>query len=136
MYAKTVSVLLLLFTLHAVATSTQEGACANNLRMIQGAVEQWALENKLDRTNNYSLSDTNLLSYMKSGVIKPCPAGGVYSAGKSVADEPVWSIHGTAGKKLDQRRRDSLTPVELVLGTMLLLIGVGGAFWILKSLRG
>ena len=133
-YSSTVAVLLFLLMPSAAATTTKEGVCANNLRMIHGAVEQWAMENKLARTDSYSLSDTNLLSYMKGGVIKSCPAGGVYSAGKSIADEPVCSIHGTESllqRKLGQRRPD---PVELLLGAMLLCAGVGGAFWILRSL--
>src|SRR2546425_8608763 len=133
-YSGTATVFLFLFTPSAAATTTKEGVCANNRRMIHGAAEQWAMENKLAPTNKYSLSDTNLLSYMKGGVIKPCPAGGIYSAGKSIADEPVCSIHGTASllqRKLEQRRRD---PVELVLGAVLLFAGVGGVVWILKSL--
>ena len=133
-YSSTAAVLLLLFTPSAVATSTQEGFCGNNLRMIQGAVDQWALEKRLDRTNSYSLSDTNLLSHMKGGVIKPCPSGGVYRVGKTIADEPLCSIHGAASllqRKLE-RRRD---PVETLLGAVLLIAGVGGALWILTSIR-
>jgi hypothetical protein len=130
----TASVLLFVFSPSVAATSTVEGACANNLRKIQGAVEQWALENKIASTNAYSLSDTNLLNYMKGGVIKPCDSGGFYRAGKSIADEPSCSIHGTVSalQKMFEReqRRD---PVGNVLTTLLIMVGLGGAAWVLGS---
>ncbi len=53
-------------------TQSQKNACINNLRQIDGAVQQWALENKQAETA--SPSDGDVLKYLKSEV--KCPAGG------------------------------------------------------------
>src|SRR2546423_6824186 len=63
-------------------TTSQANACINNLRQMDGAVQQYALENKLASTSTYTLS--NLKPYIKldsTGNIPPCPASGAYSAG-------------------------------------------------------
>lgn len=38
--------------------NAQKNACVANLRMIDSTVQQWALENKKQSTDTYSLSDT------------------------------------------------------------------------------
>ena len=53
-------------------TKSQKNACINNLRQIDGAVQQWALENKQAPTATAAFTD--ILPYLKSAVI--CPAGG------------------------------------------------------------
>ena len=53
-------------------TQSQKNACINNLRQIDGAVKQWALENKQAPTASVTTAD--VLPYLKSSVI--CPAGG------------------------------------------------------------
>ena len=53
-------------------TQSQKNACINNLRQIDGAVQQWALENKQAATA--TVADTDVYPYLKSSVI--CPAGG------------------------------------------------------------
>ena len=53
-------------------TQSQKNACINNLRQIDGAVQQWALENKQAPAATVATSD--VLPYLKSAVI--CPAGG------------------------------------------------------------
>ena len=53
-------------------TQSQKNACINNLRQIDGAVQQWALENKQGATANVSASD--VYPYLKNSVI--CPSGG------------------------------------------------------------
>ena len=54
-------------------TQSQKNACINNLRQIDGAVQQWALENKQAATAD--VTTDNVLPYMKNQVV--CPAGGV-----------------------------------------------------------
>jgi prepilin-type N-terminal cleavage/methylation domain-containing protein len=79
-------------------TQSQKNACVNNLRQIDGAVQQWALENKAAATAVYP-GDTVILSYLKNEV--KCPAGGTdyassYSdAALTVADKPKCLILGT-----------------------------------------
>src|SRR3974377_1976970 len=54
-------------------TQSQKNACINNLRQIDGAVQQWALENKAG--DSVAMPDGSiLLPYLKSEVT--CPAGG------------------------------------------------------------
>src|SRR6187401_1539893 len=53
-------------------TSSQANACINNLRQIDGAVQQWALENK--QLSSAVPTEANITPYMKAVPI--CPAGG------------------------------------------------------------
>jgi len=53
-------------------TQSQKNACINNLRQIDGAVQQWALENKEAPTA--AVNATDVYPYLKSSVI--CPSGG------------------------------------------------------------
>ena len=53
-------------------TTAQKNACINNLRQIDGAIQQWALEQKKDTTATVTFPDIS--SYLKNSVI--CPSGG------------------------------------------------------------
>ena len=53
-------------------TTSQKNACINNLRQIDGAVQQWALENKAASTS--AVVFANVQPYLKNSVI--CPSGG------------------------------------------------------------
>ena len=78
-------------------TTSQKNACINNLRQLDGAVQQYALQNKLASTATYGLS--NLKPYIKldsNSNIPPCPGGGSYSAGASVTNAPLCSLSGNA----------------------------------------
>ena len=63
----------------ARATS-QANACINNLRQIDGAISEWALEN--GKSNGVSVGGVNTVSnYIKlnsASVVPGCPAGGSY----------------------------------------------------------
>jgi len=52
--------------------TAQMNACINNLRQIDGAIQNWALETKQGDTTQVQFSDIS--SYLKGQVI--CPAGG------------------------------------------------------------
>ena len=65
--------------------------CINNLRQLDGAKQQWALENK--KTEKAVPTATDVAAYLKDGIIPKCQAGGVYSL-NSVADNPTCSIPG------------------------------------------
>jgi prepilin-type N-terminal cleavage/methylation domain-containing protein len=79
----------------ARATS-QANACINNLRQMDGALQQWALEMKQQPSSSYQLTD--LYPYIKlansngTSVLPPCPAGGVYTAGTVVTNSPTCSL--------------------------------------------
>ena len=53
-------------------TTSQKNACINNLRQIDGAVQQWALENK--KAAAATVNKTDIYPYLKASVI--CPSGG------------------------------------------------------------
>jgi myosin heavy subunit len=52
-------------------------ACFNNLRIIEGAKDQWALENK--KGTGTAVSAQDILPYLKNNAIPVCPQGGVYT---------------------------------------------------------
>ena len=61
-------------------TTSQANACINNLRQMDGAIQQWALENKAAATATVTLA--NITSYIKQkagGGLPDCPAGGTYA---------------------------------------------------------
>jgi hypothetical protein len=94
---------LFAFTFEARATrrSLPGSTCGSNLKQIDGAMQQWALENKKTVTNAYSLNDPELLQFLKGSVLPACPAGGAYVAGKTVGDSPVCSTHGTVDQAME-----------------------------------
>lgn len=73
---------------------TPKQECINNLKQIDGAVQQWALENKKFATDTYSLTDTNLLEYLKGSVLPRCPLGGRYTGAPNIAGCPTCSVPG------------------------------------------
>ncbi len=53
-------------------TTAQKNACINNLRQLDGAIQQFALENKKAESDPVTLADCK--PYLRNSVI--CPAGG------------------------------------------------------------
>ncbi len=53
-------------------TTAQMNACISNLRQIDGAIQQWALDTKQSDTATVTAAD--VLPYLKNSVT--CPAGG------------------------------------------------------------
>jgi hypothetical protein len=66
-------------------------ACINNLRQIDGAKQQWALE-KRKGTNDVPAA-VDISPYLFHQEIPKCPLGGVYTLGP-VAASPRCSIKG------------------------------------------
>jgi prepilin-type N-terminal cleavage/methylation domain-containing protein len=66
----------------ARATS-QRNACINNLRQLDGAVQQYALENKAAADADVTLANvTPYLGRGATGNLSACPAGGTYAVTK------------------------------------------------------
>jgi hypothetical protein len=63
-------------------------ACINNLRIIEGAKQQWALEYKQAVTNTPTQGD--LVAYLRNGQLPFCPAGGTYTI-NSMGEDPTCS---------------------------------------------
>jgi prepilin-type N-terminal cleavage/methylation domain-containing protein len=53
-------------------TTAQMNACISNLRQIDGAIQQWALDTKQGDAANVTAAD--VLPYLKNAVV--CPSGG------------------------------------------------------------
>jgi competence protein ComGC len=71
-------------------TTACKSACIANLKQIDGAIQQWALENKKAGTN--IVTTTDVLDFLKGSVLPMCPAAGTYSV-STVSSSPTCS-HG------------------------------------------
>jgi hypothetical protein len=76
-------------------TSPANG-CINNLRQIDAAAQEFALEK--GKTNgeaiNYPDDLTPYIKLNRDGKISPCPSGGIYSI-KKIGDKPTCSLGTT-----------------------------------------
>ena len=69
--------------------TAQRNACIQNLKMIDGAKEQWAIENKKGPADPVDEAQVN--SYIKGGIAPTCPASGTYTY-NPVGTDPTCSI--------------------------------------------
>jgi general secretion pathway protein G len=75
---------------------TSANACINNLRQIDAAKNEWALEN--EKTNGAIVTENDIKPYIKldsNGNLPKCPAGGTYTIGR-VGEDPKCSIGTSA----------------------------------------
>jgi prepilin-type N-terminal cleavage/methylation domain-containing protein len=77
--------------------TAQKNACINNLRQIDGAKEQWALENR--KSTGDAITQTAVDEYLKGQTTPICPANGSYTYG-TVGTNPICSLGATAGHTL------------------------------------
>src|SRR4051812_23329769 len=76
-------------------TTAQKNACINNLRQIDGAKEQWALETKQAAgTAVNAAAEAEINKYIKGNAMPKCPASGVY-AYNAVDTPPSCSLAAT-----------------------------------------
>ena len=73
--------------------TAQKNACINNLRQIDGAKQQWALENK--KTDTDLPTSAEVAAYIKNSAYPNCPAGGTYTIGL-VNTDPTCSLSSLA----------------------------------------
>jgi len=71
--------------------TAQTNACVNNLRQIDGAKQQWALEQKKQDTSVPDLTD--ITPYLKGGQMPQEPASGTYSI-LAVNTNPTCTVTG------------------------------------------
>jgi len=77
--------------IQANAQANTANGCLNNLRIIEGAKDQWALENKKGVGDAMSAQD--ILPYLKNNALPACPQGGVYTL-NAVGALPTCSVPG------------------------------------------
>ena len=75
------------------AAVNQANACINNLRQIDAAKEQWALEN--NKGANALPTAQDLMPYFTDGIFPVCPSGGTYTI-NAVGLPPTCSVPGHA----------------------------------------
>ena len=89
--------------------TARKNTCINNLRLIDGAIQQWALENGKNSTDPVSSHLASLTPYLGrggtgqingtgSGAVK-CPSAGTYAA-TTVNQSPSCNKSDTLGHKL------------------------------------
>ena len=79
------------YGLAATPAVQQSNACINNLRQLDGAKQQWALENR--KPENATPTVQDVLAYIKDGAFPKCPSGGVYLL-NAVQAHPTCSAQG------------------------------------------
>ncbi len=72
-------------------TTSQKNACINNLRQIDGAKQQWALENQQQSTASPTAGD--IQPYLKNNLMPTEPAGGGYTI-NDCGTLPTCSLSG------------------------------------------
>ena len=71
--------------------TSQKNSCINNLRQLDAAKQQWALENKEQDTSVPATTDVQ--NYLKDNLFPHCPASGSYGV-NAVNTDPTCSISG------------------------------------------
>ncbi|MDD5704540.1 MAG: hypothetical protein PHR35_01345 [Kiritimatiellae bacterium] len=74
-------------------SQAQSNVCINNLRMIDGAKEQWAMEN--NKTDADTPTEEDLGKYLNGNILPRCPMGGSYTIGP-VGERPKCTRPGHA----------------------------------------
>jgi septal ring factor EnvC (AmiA/AmiB activator) len=78
-----------------VLAADARNSCINNLRQIDAAKNEWALENNKPAGTILSEQDISEIcaEYIKGGVVPVCPSGGTYSF-NAIGEPPSCSVHG------------------------------------------
>ena len=71
-------------------STAQMNICISNLRQIDGAKQQWALENKKQTTDTPTAQELDTYLHRSFTTLK-CPAGGIYTI-NAVGEKPACSI--------------------------------------------
>ena len=77
--------------------NAQKNACIQNMKQIEGAKEQWAVENKKTDGAATAGSETAINAFLKAAPV--CQGGGTYTYG-AIGTPPTCSIGAAAGHTL------------------------------------
>ena len=81
--------------INGVHSTSPKNACINNLRLIDAAKQQWAIENKKAATDTPTWDELKLYFGRARPGQMLCPSGGIYTIG-TVTTVPTCSIAGHA----------------------------------------
>ena len=73
-------------------TRSGRNACIANLKQLDAATGQWALEKKKE-TNDVPVLE-EVIKLLHGSQLPACPLGGTYKLGKTVADSPTCTVPG------------------------------------------
>ncbi len=82
-------VVIIVSNLQLAKKRAQTNSCINNLRQIDAAKEQWALEN--GKANDVIPTKQDVAPYLKNAQLPKCPLAGIYTLG-AVAASPKCSV--------------------------------------------
>ena len=77
-------------------SKAQQNACINNLKQMDGAKAQWAIENK--KVDSDAVTTSDITPYLKGSAMPECPASGAYAV-TIVSAVPTCTL-STAGHTL------------------------------------
>jgi prepilin-type N-terminal cleavage/methylation domain-containing protein len=69
--------------------NARRGACVNNLRLLDAAKEQWALET--NAAPDAAVVEANITPYLKGNAMPICPGNGTYTIG-AMDEVPTCSL--------------------------------------------
>lgn len=75
---------------------SRQNACINNLRIIDSAKEQWAMEAKQSDGSTVVINDAN--EYVKGSTTPFCPTGGSYTY-RNIGSSPTCSLGVSKGHR-------------------------------------
>ncbi len=79
-------------------TASQEKACINNLRQIDGAKKEWALRAGVN--SGFAVDENEVNKFIPGGTTPVCPVGGSYTYGV-IGEAPECSVHGSLGLQIE-----------------------------------
>jgi prepilin-type N-terminal cleavage/methylation domain-containing protein len=69
--------------------TSQANACINNMRQVDSAVQQWALETGQGDAADPSGASGDIAEYIKGNAIPECPIGGAIELPAALTDNPT-----------------------------------------------
>ncbi len=76
--------------------TSQANACINNMRQVDSAIQQWALETGQGDSADPSGASAAIADYIKGGQIPECPQGGAIELPADLTSNPTCPNVGTA----------------------------------------
>ncbi len=81
--------------------------CIANMKQIDGATQQWALENK--KLSGSAVDRKQMLFYLKNGQMPVCPSSGTYVLA-NINASPSCSVHGSLGTAMKVSKQQGNLP--------------------------